>query len=49
MQPTHISMLRRTCSGTSPRGPHVGDGEAAAGLQDAECLAQHAVLVGRRD
>ena len=46
MQPTHSSMLWRTASGTSPRDHHVGDGEAAAGPQHAEGLAQDAVLVG---
>ena len=46
MQPTHISMLRRTSVGHFAADDHVGDGETAARLQDAERFAQHPVLVG---
>ena len=46
-QPTHSSMLLPDRRRHLAAHDHVGDGEAAARLQHAERLAQHAVLVGR--
>ena len=46
-QPTQSSMLRRICRRHLAAHDDVGDGEAAARLEHAEGLAQHAVLVGR--
>ena len=48
MQPTHSSMFSRTSAGTSPRVTTSETANAAAGLQHAERLAQHAVFVARK-
>ena len=46
--PTHKRMLFRISGGNLAARDHVGNGEAPAGLQHAEGLAQDAVLVRRQ-